>query len=167
MQLRLATPSDHEAVGEVTVEAYGPFVGADGPESGYVDQLRDTATRAREAEVWVAEEDGALLGAVTLCPEGSPWRELSRPGEGEFRMLAVSPQAQGRGVGETLVRMVLDRFRADGCSGVVLCSLPAMTAAHRLYERLGFVRAPGLDWSPAPGVDLEAFRLTWRLDDEE
>ena len=33
-----------------------------------------------------------------------------------------------------------------------------MTAAHRLYERLGFVRAPDRDWGPVPGVDLVAFR---------
>jgi hypothetical protein len=29
-----------------------------------------------------------------------------------------------------------------------------MTAAHRLYERLGFHRLPERDWSPVPGVDL-------------
>ena len=28
-----------------------------------------------------------------------------------------------------------------------------MTAAHRLYERLGFVRAPERDWSPVRDLD--------------
>jgi hypothetical protein len=37
--------------------------------------------------------------------------------------------------------------------------MTSMTAAHRLYARLGFRRDPGLDWSPVPGVDLVAFRL--------
>jgi hypothetical protein len=32
-----------------------------------------------------------------------------------------------------------------------------MRAAHRIYERLGFRRAPDRDWSPVPGVDLIAF----------
>ena len=31
--------------------------------------------------------------------------------------------------------------------------------AHQLYQRLGFQRTPHLDWSPAPGVDLLAFRM--------
>jgi hypothetical protein len=34
-----------------------------------------------------------------------------------------------------------------------------MTAAHRIYERLGFTRIPERDWSPVPGVDLLAYRL--------
>jgi hypothetical protein len=29
-----------------------------------------------------------------------------------------------------------------------------MTAAGRLYLRLGFVRTPERDWSPEPGVEL-------------
>ena len=33
-----------------------------------------------------------------------------------------------------------------------------MTSAHRVYERLGFVRAPEDDWSPEPGVTLLAYR---------
>jgi hypothetical protein len=32
-----------------------------------------------------------------------------------------------------------------------------MRAAHRIYERLGFRRVPGRDWSPAPGIDLLTF----------
>ncbi len=74
-------------------------------------------------------------------------------------MLAVSPAAQGRGVGEALARHVVDRSRARGHRAVVISSLPDMSAAHRLYGRLGFRRDPGLDWYPVPGVLLIAFRL--------
>jgi hypothetical protein len=31
--------------------------------------------------------------------------------------------------------------------------------AHRLYQRLGFVRCPERDWSPLPGVELVVYRL--------
>jgi hypothetical protein len=34
-----------------------------------------------------------------------------------------------------------------------------MTAAHRLYERLGFARAPARDWSPVPEVQLRVYEL--------
>jgi hypothetical protein len=34
-----------------------------------------------------------------------------------------------------------------------------MASAHRVYERLGFSRAPERDWQPVPGVDLIAYRL--------
>jgi hypothetical protein len=34
-----------------------------------------------------------------------------------------------------------------------------MQAATRMYERMGFVRAPDLDFSPAEGVLVKAYRL--------
>ncbi|MFC6287379.1 GNAT family N-acetyltransferase [Nocardioides sp. GCM10027113] len=158
MLLRRATPDDHARAGEVTVAAYADFTL--GPDDPYVERLRDAAARDRDAELWVAaSEAGELLGCVTLCPAGSPWRELAAEDEGEFRMLAVAPEARGRGVGEALARLCLDRFRSEGARAVVLSSLPEMEAAHRLYARLGFRRLPERDWSPVPGVSLIAFRL--------
>lgn len=159
MLLRRARPEDLEAVGEVTVEAYAAFTA--GAEDGYVTHLRDAATRHREAELWVAltDDDTTVVGSVTVCPEGSPWREIAEPGEGEFRMLSVAPGARGLGVGTALVELVVAHFREEGARAVALSSLAEMSAAHRLYDRAGFVRLPERDWSPVEGVDLIAFRL--------
>lgn len=157
MEIRRAASDEHTLIGELTVAAYAGFT--TGAEDLYVEHLRDVETRDREAEVWVAEDEGIVTGTVTVAPEGSPWRELGKQGEGEFRMLAVAPEAQGRGVGEALVRHIVERFRDAGRSRVVLCSLEDMTAAHRIYRRLGFERAPELDWSPEEGVHLIAFAL--------
>lgn len=159
MLIRRARPEDLDAVGEVTVEAYADFTS--GAEDGYVTHLRDAASRDREAELWVAmSDDGAtVLGSVTRCPEGSVWREIAEPGEGEFRMLSVAPQARGMGIGTALIDLVLARFRDEGARAVVLSSLSEMSAAHRLYERAGFTRLPDRDWSPVDGVHLIAYRL--------
>lgn len=158
MRVRRATPADHGPIGEVTVAAYQEYSAA--TEGGYVDHLRDAATRDRQAELWLAEDEasGEVLGTVTLCPVGSPWREIGAEDEAEFRMLAVSPDAQRRGVGSALMDVVVRRAREDGMSSIVLSSLDGMTAAHRVYERLGFERVPERDWSPAPDVRLLAFR---------
>lgn len=158
MRLRRATPEDHEVVGRATVAAYAPYVGED---RDYVNQLADAGARDEQAELWVVEDDGTILGSVTICPEGSPWRELAQPGEGEFRMLAVDPVAQGRGIGRSLIEHAVERFRMAGATGVVICSMSEMTRAHGLYERFGFTRDRELDWSPVPDVDLLAFRLTF------
>jgi ribosomal protein S18 acetylase RimI-like enzyme len=155
MLIRLAGPADVEKVGELTVVAYEEFT--EGPEDGYIDRLRDAAARAREAELWLAEDAGTILGTVTVCPEDSPWREIGRAGEGEFRMLAVAPEARGRGVGDELVGHTLALLAERGCSGVVLSSLQEMAAAHRLYTRHGFSRLPERDWAPMPGIELIAF----------
>ncbi|NHC24227.1 GNAT family N-acetyltransferase [Nocardioides sp. IC4_145] len=161
MLLRRASPAELGPAGDVTVAAYADFVL--GPDDPYVARLRDAARRDREAELWVAVDDGiagsgAVLGTVTVCPPGSPWREVAREGEGELRMLAVSPAAQGRGVGAALLDLVVERFRREGAHAVVLSSLPQMAAAHRLYTRAGFTRMPERDHSPAPHVQLLAFR---------
>lgn len=138
--------------------AYEEFL--DGAEDGYRAHLLDAPARDREAELWVAtpEHSNQILGNVTICPEGSVWRELAKPGEGEFRMLAVSPDARRMGVGEALVQLVLNRFHDVGAHSIVMSSLPQMVGAHRLYARVGFERAPDLDWQPVPEVSLIAFR---------
>ena len=148
---------EHALVGAMTVAAYAPFLGPDDP---YALRLADARLRDREAEVWVAvDTTGRLVGNVTVCPPGSRWRELAGDGEGELRMLAVDPAAQGRGVGRALTVAVVERFRAEGAATVVLSSMPAMQAAHRLYERLGFTRRPDRDWAPLPDVPLIAYAL--------
>ena len=74
-------------------------------------------------------------------------------------MLAVAPAGRGHGVGRALVEACLERARTAGMTEVVMSSLPEMTTAHRLYGTFGFTRAPELDFTPAPQVDLWAFRL--------
>lgn len=159
MRTRRARPEELDDIGAVTVAAYAEF--GRGATDDYVQHLRDAATRDREAELWVATPDDSdeILGTVTIAPEGSPWREIARAGEGEFRMLAVSPAARGAGVGGALLDLVVDRFRGEGATAVAMSTLRVMHSAHRLYERAGFVRDPGRDWTPVPGVDLIAYRL--------
>jgi ribosomal protein S18 acetylase RimI-like enzyme len=159
MHLRRARPEDYGAIGAVTVAAYQSQLNESS--ASYAEQLRNAEARDLEAELWVAvgPDDREVLGTVTICREGSPWREIAAADEGEFRMLAVAPQAQGQGIGEALVRHVLDRFREQGATAVALSTTPGMAAAHHLYERLGFVRCPERDWSPVPGVDLITYRL--------
>ena len=157
LAIRRAAPEEFAAVADLTVAAYAPFVAGD---HHYVAVLRDVPARAAAAELLVATDaDGRLLGTVTYVPDGGPLGEIAEPDEAEFRMLAVDPAAQGAGVGAALLGRVVEDSRARGRRGVVCSSLPAMRAAHRVYARLGFTRAPARDWSPVPGVDLLAFAL--------
>ena len=156
LEIRPADSAEFPALADLCAAAYAPFVAGDGH---YVALLRDVARRAAEAELLVAAEPdgGRVLGTVTFVPDGGPLGEIAERGEAEFRMLAVDPAAQGRGVGTTLLRRVLDDSRRRGKQGVVCSSQPEMRAAHRIYQRLGFLRVPERDWSPVPGVELLAF----------
>jgi ribosomal protein S18 acetylase RimI-like enzyme len=159
ISVRPARAADHPAIARLTVAAYR----ADGQlaeGNPYAAVLADVAGRAGAGELLVAELAEQVVGAVLFVLPGSAYAELSGPGEGEFRMLAVDPAAQGQGVGEALARACLDRAAGLGCRAVVISSRDFSAAAHRLYERLGFVRTPARDWSPLPDVNLLAFRAT-------
>jgi len=157
--VREAQPQEYEAIGELTVAAYSIF--PEVADQGYVAELRDVAGRAAVCPVYVALDDaGRVVGGATYVPgPDNPLAESEREGEAGIRMLAVAPAAQGSGVGTALARALVERARADGRRGIALLSLPAMTGAHRLYERLGFRRAPDRDWEPEPGLLLLGFEL--------
>lgn len=169
--VRRAIAAELPVVGELTLTAYvtDGFVTAD---ADYVGQLRDASTRDRDAEVWVAVDGNtngdastdsgrrAVLGSVTFCPVGSPYREIAVDDrEAEFRMLAVASAARRRGVGRLLAQRCVDRARELGQTRMVMCSDRRMAAAHALYRSLGYYRLPERDWSPVEGVDLLAFAL--------
>jgi ribosomal protein S18 acetylase RimI-like enzyme len=156
--IRPARADELPQVGELTVQAYV----ADGllpPDHWYLDELRDAASRATDAELVVAADGEQLLGTVTFCLPGTPWAEIARPGEAEFRMLAVSPDARSRGAGRLLAQWCVDRAREQGTRAIALSTQPEMATAHRLYESMGFTRAPDRDWRPHPEVLLLAYVL--------
>ncbi|MDX6519734.1 MAG: hypothetical protein QOJ31_1140 [Gaiellales bacterium] len=151
-------PAQHAALGEITVAAYRGLPGR--PTSDrYAAMLRDVAARAREAEVLVAvADDGALLGGVTYVGDAaSEWAEFDAADEACFRMLAVSDEARGQGVGAALVRACIDRARRDGKARISLLTTDNMQAAHRLYERLGFRRSPESDMIVESGLNLRSY----------
>lgn len=162
LTIRRIRPEEYVAVGEMIVNSYshdGYLTNPDGNfDDRYATFLRNSAERDAQGELWLAVEAEQILGCVTWCPVGSPYRELAtNDQQGEFRSLAVDPAARGHGAGRALVEFCLDRARSDGLDEVVLSSLPEMLPAHRLYASVGFARRPEADWSPIPGVNLWAF----------
>lgn len=142
-------------------DADGYLVMPDGSyDHHYAGWLADGGTRARDGVLMVAVDGDHLLGTVTWCPPGSPFRELStHDDQAEFRMLSVAPEARERGVGSALVDWCIAEARSTGIAEILLSSLPEMLPAHRLYESRGFMRRADLDWSPFPGVELWGFSL--------
>ncbi len=87
------------------------------------------------------------IGACAAIPHG--------PGRFELAKLAVTPEAQGRGLGRALAEAVIEFARSRGADVLFLVSNSRLESALRLYERLGFrlLPFPG----PPPYVDADVY----------
>ena len=160
LRVRDASPADRGAIRDVTLAAYAEYA-AQMPrhwEGYYRANILTTLTDPAPAEQIVAEQDGALVGAVLLYPAGLvlPGADHARSTAPEVRLLAVAPAARGRGVGTALMQECVRRARA---TSLTLHTMPMMRAALRLYERIGFVHVPELDIQVAPGLTIAGYRL--------
>jgi len=91
---------------------------------------------------WVAEDaqDGAILGAVNGVDHVAAFDD---PENGcSLWALAVDAQAPYPGIGEALVRQVLEYYQARGRSFLDLSVMHDNENAIRLYKKLGFKRIP-------------------------
>jgi ribosomal protein S18 acetylase RimI-like enzyme len=153
IEIRDVRSEEHAALGDVLVAAYDVYPETD---EDYRAELRDVAGRVGSCRVLVAvEPDGRVVGGATYVPgPGGPYAESERDDEAGIRMLAVAPEAQGRGIGRALTEACMALARANGRRRIVLLTLVSMTPAHRLYEAIGFRRAPDRDWTPNPRIRL-------------
>lgn len=126
----------------------------------YSRQMLATLDAAGPVERIVAERGGAIVGSVLLYPPaadayagavaGLEWPEV--------RLLAVAPEARGHGVGTALMDECARRARQAGFMALGLHTTDLMRAAVRLYGRLGFARAPELDFSPVADILVMGYR---------
>ncbi|HUO91566.1 MAG TPA: GNAT family N-acetyltransferase [Rhizomicrobium sp.] len=93
-----------------------------------------SAVTAESGRWWVAELDGAVVGSVAVTPQRGKVVELKK--------LYVSPLARKRGLGEYLVKLAESEARSREAQMLILWTDTRFENAHRLYDRLGFVRAP-------------------------
>lgn len=82
----------------------------------------------------VAEEDGVVLGSLTLVVFPIPTAVRAW-----IEDVVVDGDARGKGVGEALNRRALELAAEAGAKTVDLTSRPSREAANRLYQRIGFV----------------------------
>jgi predicted N-acetyltransferase YhbS len=136
-----AKPGDIDAVVALWTEAFmtGDPEGVTAPYSRIdFDDTDEVAT------IFVARDGGGeVIGTISLF---DPTHEgINGPGEAELARLAVTHSARGRGVGRALVEHVHVLARERGNRAMVLWSGRHQTDGHRLYESLGYVRAPARD----------------------
>jgi ribosomal protein S18 acetylase RimI-like enzyme len=99
-------------------------------------------------------DTGELVGTIMLLPWPHTGELVRSPGDAEIRALAVAPEARGQGLGRKLLLALLGLAADQQVRHLLLASLPAMRAAHHLYEQHGFTRMPDRDWTPVRGSGM-------------
>ena len=84
--------------------------------------------------ILMAEREGDVIGCCALVRESDDTFELAK--------MAVSPAAQGHGVGRALGEAAIERARRAGGRRVELLTNSGLAPALRLYLKLGFVQVP-------------------------
>jgi GNAT superfamily N-acetyltransferase len=137
--LRDARDDDADGLIALIGAAFAEYPGCVLDVDGELPELRAIATAFRRwgGHFEVAERGGRVVASVGWVP--SP----ADPSRGvELRKLYVARDARRAGLGTTLCRRVERAARDRGAAYVELWSDTRFADAHRLYERLGYVRSP-------------------------
>ncbi|MEM9465409.1 MAG: GNAT family N-acetyltransferase [Actinomycetota bacterium] len=126
--LRPATSHDVDAVVRCVDAAYRPYL--DRMPVAPAPLLDDYDALIERGVVTVAISQDEIVGLIVM------WAE---PDHVFIDNIAVSPQAQGRGLGRRLIDLAVEQARAVGHTELRLYTNEAMTENLTYYPRLGFV----------------------------
>jgi ribosomal protein S18 acetylase RimI-like enzyme len=157
MRIRPCLDADRDAVNAVARAAFAQYSQDYEDWPVFIDGIGRMADLARDADVLVAEQDGAIVGAVAHVGPGKPRSAIFPPEWSVIRMLVVDPRARGQGAGRKLVAGCLLLAEEAGAPVVGLHTSPVMASALRMYEAVGFVRDS--DLPPIRGVPYGRYVL--------
>ncbi|MEO8624128.1 MAG: GNAT family N-acetyltransferase [bacterium] len=161
--VRDARVHEHDVISALTVNAYAEYATIMTP-LAWAPLERAVVAALASSEMMqriVADRDGEIVGSVFLFPAASDvYGDVAdRSHCPVLRLLAVTPDARRLGVGKLLVDECVRRARLLGASELGLHTSVSMQGAVRLYQRMGFVRAPEFDFQPEGAELVEAYRL--------
>jgi len=155
--IREADTEDAPAVIALWTEAYVDE-GEGGRTLPYAEaDFRETFARGR---VFVAELEGEVVGVVALAAPGTPGHAVARGEEAELSRLVVSASARRLGLGRALAGRCHEEAQTANWSAIALWSRRYQTAAHQLYESLGYERVTERDGTDESGHERLVFRLS-------
>ncbi|MBL7257925.1 GNAT family N-acetyltransferase [Paractinoplanes lichenicola] len=129
VELRLASGAqDASLVRDLVDRAFTVYIARIGMKPRPMNADYDAIVAA--GRCWVAVDAGEIVGMIHLETEA---------GHVEVETIAVSPAAQGRGVGVLLLALAESRARELGRPEVRLCTNVAMVENIAYYPRRGYV----------------------------
>ena len=112
------------------------LVPAKGVESGYGSFLGSVLDSPDDC-VFVAEENGVVIGYVFAALEPLSWKELRGPA-GFIHDVAVEEESRRGGVATKLLEVAIDWLHEHGAPRVILWTAAPNETAQKLFHQLGF-----------------------------
>jgi GNAT superfamily N-acetyltransferase len=128
VDVRLAVPADADSVAGLVDAAYQDYIPRIGRRPAPMDA--DYSALIERGQVWVAVDDGYLLGILVLVP---------KPDHLLLENIAVVPEAQGNGLGWLLLDVADQQAWELGLHEIRLYTNAAMTENLAFYPRCGYV----------------------------
>jgi GNAT superfamily N-acetyltransferase len=110
--------------------------------------------------VWVAEEDGRVLGFASTGPSRD---EEAPPKTAEVSTIYLAPELVGTGLGRPLFAHAVEDLRDQGYVRVELWVLTTNDRARRFYEHAGWRADGGARMDDVLGIELHEVRYVLAL----
>ncbi len=149
LRLRPAQPADCAALTDVVFRSKQ----SNGYDDAFMEACRAELTITEDTlantQMWVAEDDGVLLGCAAL--------HVQEAGTGEVSLFFVDPKVQGRGVGRMLWTTIFRLAHQKGLQTLVLSSDPKAVG---FYAKQGFVEVGTTPSGSIEGRELPMMQLS-------
>ena len=135
IQLRKIEISDNKAIAIIIRSVLAEF-NANKPGTVYYDPTTDdlfTLFQKMNSIYWIAEYDGEIVGGAGVYPT-----EALPEGCCELVKLYLSSAARGTGLGKALIEQCFASARELGYTKMYLETMPELSTAVGLYEKVGF-----------------------------
>ncbi|KPA33418.1 FR47-like protein [Leptospira interrogans] len=100
----------------------------------------------KRGKILVALANNTAIGLIIVGTYTNPYRQIAEIDEAEMQLIATLPKFRQQGVASSLCRTFEVEAKILGFRKVVLSTQSTMKAAHKLYEKLGYLRNPSRDW---------------------
>jgi GNAT superfamily N-acetyltransferase len=168
--IREAQPNEFDEVGTLMVNVYSQLDGFPKKEDqpNYYKTLANVGqfTVKPKVKLLVAISptktiDGAVVYFGDMQYYGSGGSAPNEKNAAGFRLLAVSHNARGRGIGKLLTNYCIQLAKKEKQEQLIIHSTKSMKIAWGMYEKLGFKRSEELDFMQS---DLQVFGFRLFLD---
>ena len=143
------------------MDGYREFAGEDWPGFRVRDEAESFRALLPLPDFWalMAEQDGELVGQVTIQSSETTRMPVGDPGLGHLRNLFVRQDQWGTGLARELHDAAVAEARERGYRELRLFAAAGQARARRFYEREGWVAAGPPRFDPRPGLEMVEYRL--------